>query len=213
MRRKIKMYDAPEGWTKVTVKSVPGTFVCLTSVFDADAQRTSYRAIGVKNNERIFIYPFLTEELRTQTVSRWIQGVIREHEAKLKLQAQRREAARAEREREAIQNADVPQLYVAGVIVRNSWGYDQTNIEFYRIIERTKDVVKMRRLKTIKTEDGPQTMTGRAVPAEDFADDKIIKRTVKKHEGEEIGFAIYNGSGGGWCKVWSGQPASYSSYA
>jgi hypothetical protein len=53
-----------------------------------------------------------------------------------------------------------------GDIIVNSWGYEQTNIEFYKVISMTAKRIKVQELKKIYTET--QFMSGHSIPTEDF---------------------------------------------
>ena len=101
--------------------------------------------------------------------------------------------------------------YVAGAIIRDSWGYDQTNIDFYRIVKRSGEWVTLERLRSIQHDDGPQAMTGKAEPGERLKGARAFRRKLQRNaHGEVMGFQIDRGVG--WARLWDGQPSTYSSY-
>jgi hypothetical protein len=106
------------------------------------------------------------------------------------------------------ENEEQAHVYATGDIVSYSWGYEQTNIDFYKVIARKGDFCTLRKLKANCTHDA-QTMTGTTTPKEEFADEKTIRRKVHRRDGKESGFAIQSY---GWASLWDGQPEHYSTY-
>ena len=98
--------------------------------------------------------------------------------------------------------------YLEGSVVHSSWGYDQTNIDFYRITKRKGDWLTLTPLISL-TEYNQQSMTGTCTPG--FADPtkKAIRRMICRRDKEEIGckFKSY-----GWIQSWDGKPMGYSTY-
>jgi len=98
--------------------------------------------------------------------------------------------------------------YIEGSVVYSSWGYDQTNIDFYRITKRKGDWLTLTPLISL-TEYNQQSMTGTCTPG--FADPtkKAIRRMICRRDKEEIGckFKSY-----GWIQSWDGKPIGYSTY-
>ena len=96
-----------------------------------------------------------------------------------------------------------------GSIVYNSWGYDQTNVDFYQVVKATKCFVTLRPIEAIKGEDGPQAMTGKAMPVKDrFSSEVTTRHKAEFWNGENI-VKFQFGAG---CE-WDGQPKRYSTYA
>lgn len=115
---------------------------------------------------------------------------------------------------------DVP----IGTIFRNTWGYEQTNQDFYEVVGKRGQSLTLRQLKTRLLPDGD--MTGHAVPLPgeynpmpycgglaDRLDYPIIKRPFV-YEGDIL-FAgrIFLNAKYGSCEIWDGKPAAYSTYA
>ena len=113
--------------------------------------------------------------------------------------------------------------YQPGAIVADSWGYDQTNIDFYRIVKRKGDWLTLQPLESVEVSDdepakGRQaTMTGTATHGPATAARPFRRRmcfgTEEWQNGQPIGFAVRNYASGGWARIWNGQPEHVSHYA
>jgi len=91
-------------------------------------------------------------------------------------------------------------------IMVNSWGYDQTNIDFYKVVGLTPKGIKVRKLGKSIIEDG--FMCGKATPLNDFANDKIMtKKIYYFHNKPHITMSY------GSCSIWDNKPESCSWYA
>ncbi|KKM99528.1 hypothetical protein LCGC14_1146920 [marine sediment metagenome] len=101
------------------------------------------------------------------------------------------------------------QIYTEGKIISNSWGYEQTNIDFYKIIKRKGEFVTLQPLKSIEKSNGALTMTGTCIPGEPDPKGKTIRRKVHYRDGRESGLAIQSH---GWASLWGGEPEHFSSY-
>jgi hypothetical protein len=110
--------------------------------------------------------------------------------------------------------------YEVGSIVDSSWGYDQTNVDFYRIEKRTGSTVWLIPL-TCRRVDGAG-LTGTATPGDPKAvgeyeigskgyrwNGKPIRRTLKYRNGQPVGFSIKHG----WASAWNGAPVNWTAYA
>ena len=102
-----------------------------------------------------------------------------------------------------------------GDIFYNSWGYDQTNVDWYQVTRKTSKTVFMKRIRKNYKEDG--FMSGNCVPVKDsFVPDaqefgKRPTRYIRQDgtESEDIWVAFSYGAG---CK-WDGKPKYESHYA
>ena len=100
--------------------------------------------------------------------------------------------------------------YTAGKIISDSWGYDQTNIDFYQIVKRSGSFVTLQAMSETR-EHNHMTMTGTTVPQAVKPNARQFRRKVHHNrEGQEIGIAI---NSYGWAKLWDGQPEHFSTYA
>jgi hypothetical protein len=105
--------------------------------------------------------------------------------------------------------------YDVGDVLEESWGYDQTNIDFYRVVRRTKVTVWLVPLKQRMIEaTGPMSETVRPtfeVAEPDWSwDGKPIRRRLKSWDGTVRGLQV---NGHGWCSTWDGKPSYQSHYA
>lgn len=115
--------------------------------------------------------------------------------------------------------------YQPGAILYSSWGYDQTNIDFYRIEKRAGLMLTLAPLQSTVTET--HYMSGHRIPTDTpkdyFTDhdvawgnkDKenpkpLFKRKLKTGaDGKPNGTVISHG----WCRLWDGKPMTCSWYA
>lgn len=92
----------------------------------------------------------------------------------------------------------------AGDIFYTSWGYEQTNVEFYQVIRATEKTVWIREIHGT-TSGG---WSGHTEPAKDsFVSDKVLRRKIK---GGESPFFSVNEVADAW--PYDGQPLYYSHY-
>ena len=120
----------------------------------------------------------------------------------------------------------MPDGYQAGAIIYCSWGYEQTNINFYRIEKRTGAFVT---LIPLLQRDRNEThyMSGTTMPSatpKDYAEDHdpawsnkdkenpkpTFRRKLCIRDGHVNGINVF---GCGWASLWDGTPMSWSSYA
>lgn len=103
----------------------------------------------------------------------------------------------------------VEQIFTEGKIIVFSWGYEQTNIEFFKILKRQGEWVTIVEMGKIDTYDA-HSMTGTSMPTEVKPEAKPTRRKVHSYQGVErgVGYKTY-----GWGNLWDGTPAHYSSYA
>ena len=106
------------------------------------------------------------------------------------------------------------QQLVAGAILASSWGYDQTNVDFYRVDKVKGDWATLQQIAANEASDDTEdrvTMTGRVVPAEP---QKPIGEPFRRKIGEP-----YNGepflriSSYEFARPWNGKPKFVSHYA
>lgn len=102
--------------------------------------------------------------------------------------------------------------FETGAIVYDSWGYDQTNIDFYCIVKRAGDFVTLLPMKKrVSAEIG--FMTNDNTPDEiDFTVEPVRKK-VKSYNGKESGFSMRAYTGGGWVSLYEGSPKRSTHYA
>lgn len=106
--------------------------------------------------------------------------------------------------------------YQPGKILYASWGYDQTNINWYKIVKRSGMNVILQELEAIESpkldlNGNSYSMTGTSVPNLDKPINKPIRRKLATRDGAIIG-CNYTSSYG-WISAWNGKPKGYTSYA
>lgn len=103
---------------------------------------------------------------------------------------------------------DATKHFKPGDIVVNSWGWEQTNADFYRVEKVAKNRLTIIKLKTLTTETG--FMCGTAVPGDEDPFGKV-PLTVGAYlwdDGKRIGVKFRFGSG----EKWDGEPERVSWY-
>jgi len=104
--------------------------------------------------------------------------------------------------------AEVP--IAVGDIFYDSWGYDQTNIDWWQVVQITGSgkSVKIRPINGKYKETG--FMSGQTTPLKG----KFKGSAITKRWGISSGSVYINSpSGHGWCSKWDGKPKFSSSYA
>ena len=113
---------------------------------------------------------------------------------------QRKQAYKAER---AAERAKGHTLEV-GHILYSSWGYEQTNIDFFQVVAvPSKCFVEVRPIGSIRTEDGPN-YTGKVVPNIDSFKGPSQRCRADARNAVKID-RHYAG-------LWHGRPVAYSAY-
>jgi hypothetical protein len=98
-----------------------------------------------------FHYRFSSIEVAREYVADWLKGVAKRHADRLKKKA-----------------ADARVLKVGDILV-SSWGYEQTNVDFYEVVAlRGACSVMVRRVREERTADDDHRMTGSSIPFPGF---------------------------------------------
>lgn len=99
----------------------------------------------------------------------------------------------------------------AGAILASSWGYDQTNVDFYRVEQVKNGWAVLQEIAGDEASDGPSSMTGKVVPAEPHQPKgKPFRRKI----GEPfLGEPILRISSYECARPWDGKPKRVSHYA
>lgn len=97
---------------------------------------------------------------------------------------------------------------VPGAILSSSWGYEQTNIDWYEVIKRKGDWVWVEKIGGHATETG--WCRGTTLPNPEHRTGKILRRRVNAHNGKESGVRITSYA---HASLWDGKPEHWSSYA
>ena len=102
--------------------------------------------------------------------------------------------------------------FKVGDVLCSSWGYDQTNASFYKVIAVTAKQVTLQQYGTTRTESSPRSMSGTTTPDFTHPLESPIRRAVK--------FCDFDG-GRHYVKIesyerayaWDGKPQNTSWYA
>lgn len=131
-------------------------------------------------------------ESRESHVQQWVQGLRASKAAK--------DARKAERK------AAVHTLAVGDIVV-SSWGYEQTNVDFYQVTRVVSArSVAVRPIASTLTEDGAAAMTGARMPLRDeFEGAEFVRRAEGKR--------VSNVRRDHGASLWDGRPARCSWYA
>lgn len=104
-------------------------------------------------------------------------------------------AAQASCKSMCVEGVKIGEVFVA------SWGYEQTNVDFYQVIGLTAKSVRLRAIAQERTADGYTT------PIENkFIGDVFTRRYDNKHKHVKI--ADYSHG-----RIWNGKPQHFTCYA
>lgn len=76
-----------------------------------------------------------------------------------------------------------------GEIYRRSWGYDQTNVDYYQVVALKAKTVVVREINHAQVKGSEGFMSCNVVPVKDSFKDSELPRTVRvapNHEGREV---------------------------
>jgi hypothetical protein len=124
-----------------------------------------------------FNYSFRDEARRAKYVSEWFVNMDASASRKQKALAEKKAAL------------DKPHGLKVGDVLRSSWGYDQTNIDYYQVVElRGKRGVVIREIGAESQDTG--FMQGNSVPAVDqFCGEPVLKKVGANDEVKVRSFA------------------------
>lgn len=159
-------------------------------------------AMGWQSHNQVktsFRYRFKDEDQR----QRWVDEWLRQQAAKAVTKAARKEDRRVA--------ADRPNPFTVGDVLHYSWGYDQTNAEFYEIVEVKPRSVVIRRIASKVVEGTQGFMCENRVPVPgSFVENKepMLKRI-------NVGYMDKPSltMGYGLATIWNGSPVYSSWYA
>jgi hypothetical protein len=87
-------------------------------------------------------------------------------------------AARKAAEKEARKGLANP--LKVGDLLSASWGYDQTNVDYYQVVKTTKRMVHLRKVAGARVPDSEGMDCCRVTPCKDrFLDEKVLKKLVQ----------------------------------
>jgi hypothetical protein len=96
-----------------------------------------------------------------------------------------------------------------GTIFNWSWGWEQTNVNFFQVIAKTEKTLT---LQEINSEYKGGDMSGVKMPIKDnFTNEKPMRKKLGDIGATTPQYFIKMEYG--WCSIWDGTPQSVSSYA
>lgn len=108
--------------------------------------------------------------------------------------------------------------YQEGCVLEASWGYEQTNVNFYVVVKRSNSFITIQEIQANKNPAldgcGTDAMRGVCIPMIENGQyipvGKPMRRKLAMRDGKVIGCRFETGYG--WISAWDGKPVSYSSY-
>jgi hypothetical protein len=132
---------------------------------------------------------------------------IGEHFANVRASDKRKADEAAERKASAAKGQGLE----VGHILVCSWGYEQTNIDFYQVTALIgKTMLELRKIGSCDaSRAGGPSMTGHVVPNPDVFTGEPLRRKVRRY-GKSVSVSITDYSS---AELWDGRPRWYSTYA
>lgn len=131
---------------------------------------------------------FRSEKQRSDYVNDWINGLQKYED----LKAERRAKSKADHSLKV------------GDILDGSWGYDQTNVDFYQVVEvKSPKTVVIREIASQTVEWNDHAWSGQCMPVKDkFTGDPMVKRPSGDNHIKMTSYL--------WISPWDGEPKYFS---
>jgi hypothetical protein len=172
----------PKGSKPVTVKGV-----------DAIVYVNGLSAIAYhgKSNKKDFYIRFPNEGYRDKYIADYFDGRKEREAAKAKMAAERSK----------------PNELKVGDILSNVWGWEQTNVDFFQVIESKGQTVKIREIgQELQVDDTKGAMSGYVTPIKDqFTDKPVLTKRVIFGKNVSSKYGCFG--------LWDGRPERCSWYA
>ena len=121
-----------------------------------------------KRTKHEFYYSFKTVEARDNFLDKWVKD----------REQSEQEIKRIKQERKELKSK--PHTMKVGDIMYSSWGYDQTNVDFYQVVGVAKNTVKLTEIQSSIRDSG--YMSGYVKPVKDaFVSDEVISKRLDGH--------------------------------
>jgi len=189
---------APTGSREQTYPDVSGVVYLTDSTSKDGKPRPCAIAYSGKKRKPDWNFFFRTAEQRETKIEFWLESLRAKQQRRIERAAERKAA------RKAFANP-----FKVGDILTCSWGYEQTNVDFYQVVDVTPKGLKMRQIAADTTETG--FMSGTTTPCRDaFLSDSPV---IQKHL--QIGYQgmVYVPMKYGSASKWNGKPCYRSWYA
>lgn len=180
----------PPGARKITVKGAE------VAIYLYERAGAPY-ALGYwgTSSKAWFHHRYANEEQRQKRVAYWVE------QARLRWEANVQRKAQNSAERAA------PNKLQVGHILVSSWGYDQTNVDFYEVTRVMGQSVELVKIGANNTSHGwAGHDTGHAIPQLDGKKGKPFVKRVQY--GNQVKIESY-----AWARIWNGKPIGWTAYA
>lgn len=175
-----------QGWTVLAYKTAP-----VVVAFHTLAGKIHAKGWSGKADNPAFYYSFRSEANARVYVDQFVANVMARGARKAEHKAARK----------AVSASD---FWAVGDVVYNSWGYDQTNVDFYQVVEVKAKSIVLREVRQNSSDRG-MSMSGATQPVRnDFCGEPFTKLC-----GENGSIAFPHGGS----SKWDGRPKYTSSYA
>jgi hypothetical protein len=144
------------------------------------------------------------DNIRFASDSRRQEWAIWKAAAILKDERERAQMAAERKQANAGAQAEVGMIFV------HSWGYDQTNIDYYEVIKVSGRMVTLREVQQDRTHTDQLQGYCSPKPGQYRANSKEFKKVVKVSPSDGD---LYVSMEYGWCEQWDGQPDGWTAYA
>lgn len=105
----------------------------------------------------------------------------------------------------------IPSIYSVGDILYHSWGWEQTNIDYYQIIKVTKASIVLREISQVK--EYTHDMSGNCTPIpNEFISAETFTKRIKIIIDNNYKPQFYVAMESGWCEKWDGIAKGFSCY-
>lgn len=95
-----------------------------------------------------------------------------------------------------------------GCILTASWGYDQTNVDFYKVLTRTGNTITLQECGQHSEETG--FMSGNCTPNPDHLTGEVLRKRVHVNGGKDGHVKISHSA---YASLWNGRAMHWTSYA
>jgi hypothetical protein len=155
---------------------------------------------------RIYALAYAGTSLKP-AINGWYQKGAEHRERHVRQWAEGLRAAKAAKDARKVERKAAVHVLTVGDIVVSSWGWEQTNVDFYQVtrVVSTRSVA-VRPIASTLAEDGEASMTGARMPLRDeFEGAEFVRRAEGKR--------VNNVNRDHGASLWDGRPARCSWYA
>lgn len=153
-------------------------------------------AIGYmgRSKKAVFHYRYQSMENMQKYIAKFIESA----EARAAYKAEQKAKKKAAREQG--HNIEVGTIFVS------SWGWEQTNVDFYQVVGVTKNSVKLRRIASEEVRATGHMSADVVALKDHFISDEVITKRVNEHKAVKFNSFTH-------AHVWDGRPKHRSWYA